>query len=143
MVRRLLVALGLVLALAVAFIASIILASETGAEVVTVETEEPEGSTRKTRLWVVDDGDFAWLRAGMGPVPWLDQAARKGTLVMIRGGDREVYAVTVFDDPVSRHHIHAMMREKYGANDRYIDLIRDGDRSVAVRLERINEPGEN
>jgi hypothetical protein len=135
MVRRLLVAVGLVLALAVTFVTSIILASETGAEVVTVETVQPDGGIRRTRLWVVDDGDFAWLRAGMGRVSWLDQAAEAGTLVLTRGRQREVYKVTVFDDPVSRRRIHAMMREKYGARDRYIDLIRDGDRSVAVRLE--------
>ena len=143
MIRRLLIAVGIVLALGATFMLSIILVSEAGTEVVTIETEEPDGSVRRTRLWVVDDGNFAWLRAGMGPVPWLEQATAKGTLVMTRNGDRDVYKVDVFDDPVSRKRIHAMMREKYGAKDRYIDLIRDGDRSVAVRLERDYVTGEN
>ena len=78
MIRRLLIAVGIVLALGATFLISIIVASETGAEVVTVETEEPDGSVRETRLWIVDEANFAWLRAGMGPVPWLEQATAKG-----------------------------------------------------------------
>lgn len=120
------------------FLGSIIIAPETGGEVAAVRTEQPDGSMRTTRLWVVDDGGYAWLRAGMGRAPWVEQAEAKGELIMTRGERRGRYEVVVFDDPATRDRIHALMREKYGARDRYMDVIRDGASSIAVRLDEIH-----
>ncbi len=139
--KRLLVGIGALLAFALFFVGAIIVASETGAEVVTVETTNADGGTSSTRLWVVDDGGFAWLRAGMGRVKWVDQAQAAGELVMTRAGSDRRYRVAVFDDPETRDRIHSLMAEKYGAQDKLIAMIRDGAGSIAIRLEAIEQAG--
>lgn len=52
--------------------ASQMIASETG-EVVVVTTRAADGSTRDTRLWVVDYDGSAWLRAGGDTSGWYRQ----------------------------------------------------------------------
>lgn len=139
MLKRVLLITSAVVALVVAFVASIFLVSEIAGEVVSVRTVEPDGATRSTRLWIVDDAGYAWLRAGMGRVPWVDQAAATGQLTMSRAEKEARYQVVIMDDAETRDRVHALMREKYGIFDRYIDLIRDGSGSAAVRLERVDE----
>jgi len=135
MLRKALITLALALALVAAFFTSIIVSSETAGEVVTVITTRADGDTRSTRLWVVDDGGHAWLRAGVGRVAWVEQAEAAGELDMVRDGATATYGVEVLEDATSRARIHALMRAKYGARDRYIDLIRDGAGSIAIRLD--------
>ncbi len=135
--KSILVGLGILLAFALLFIGAIIVASETGTEVVTVKTARSGGTTKSTRLWVVDDGGYAWLRAGMGHAAWVGQAQTAGDLVMTRAGVDHRYRVAVFDDPETRDRIHRLMAEKYGARDRFIDMIRESARSIAIRLEAI------
>jgi hypothetical protein len=139
MLRKLLFVTGALVVLVVAFVGSIFLVSEIAGEVVTVHTAEPDGGTRSTRLWIVDDDGYAWLRAGLGRVPWVDQAAAAGHLTMLRNEEEARYRVVLLDDPETRDRVHALMREKYGLFDGYIDLIRDGSGSTAVRLERVDE----
>jgi hypothetical protein len=54
------IALGLLLAYAVAHLALI----ELGGEVVVLHKWTSEGRTRPTRLWIVDGGDVAWFHHG-------------------------------------------------------------------------------
>ena len=40
-------------------------------EVVVLETQDAAGAVHQSRIWVVDDAGFAWLRTGEATAPWL------------------------------------------------------------------------
>jgi hypothetical protein len=123
------------LALAVLFVASIFAASEMGSEVVTLTTWEADGSPVETRLWVVDDDGYPWLRAGVPTSSWLLRIEGNPKVQVDRGDAALDLRAVPIRDPERRDRIHALMRAKYGWTDAWISLIRDGSQSLAVRLE--------
>jgi len=119
-------------ALALAFVLTIALASELGGEVVTLYTQDESGAERSTSLWVVDREGFQYLRAGDGSSAWLERLRRAPTVRVERGGASELYQAV--PAPELTAEIDAMMAEKYGIADRVISVIRDPANSMAVRL---------
>ena len=118
------------------FFGLVILASEMAGEVVTVHTIAPDGTPKATRLWVVDDGGTLWLRAGVPSEAWLAHVDRTPVIGFERGGSTtRMRAVPVRDDPAVRERIHALMRARYGNVDVLISMLREGEKSVMVRLE--------
>lgn len=118
------------------FYGAVILLSEMAGEVVTVHTVASDGTPKATRLWIVDDDGTPWLRAGVPSETWLAHVDRSPYLTLERGGQRtRMHAVPVRDSPETRDRIHGLMRTRYGNFDAFISLLRDGDRSVMVRLE--------
>jgi hypothetical protein len=120
--------------LAVAFVGAIYGASELGGEIVTLRTRDG-GREVATRLWVVDDGGFQYLRAGDPSSGWLQRIELDPEIVVERNGVATRYrGVPVIDDPAQPARIHERMREKYGFADRIVSLLGDRSLSVAVRL---------
>jgi hypothetical protein len=124
----------LLLLLGVAFFASIYIASEYGGEVVVLRTHDGDAE-RATHLWVVDDGGFAFLRAGQPTSGWLARIEANPDVTVERGGQTYHFTAVPVHEPVVRDRIHALMREKYPLADRLISVIRDPDCSVPVRLD--------
>ncbi|MDH3213884.1 MAG: nitroreductase/quinone reductase family protein [Myxococcales bacterium] len=133
--RTLYVAVGVAVALAAGFVASILLASEGGEEIVVLRTFDAGGSPVETRLWVVDEGGSAWLRSGVPGSGWLGRIEANPRVELERSGRTARMRAVPVRDPVGRDRIHALMREKYGFADVWVSLIRDAAGSVAVRLE--------
>ncbi len=120
--------------LALAFAASIYGASELGGEVVTLRTHDG-AKEAVTRLWVVEDAGFEYLRAGDPGSGWLRRIISDPEVVVERNGVEKRYrAVPIMDDPTQPARIHALMREKYGVADRIVSLLGDRSLSIAVRL---------
>jgi hypothetical protein len=140
--RKLWIAIAVLLAAVVLFVVSIFGFSEQGGEVVTLTTFEADGSEVETRLWVVDASGSSWLRAGVPASGWLLRAEAHPVVEVERGGRSNRYRAVPVREPESRDQIHALMRAKYGFADRWISLIRDGQSSVAVRLVPI-PPGSS
>jgi hypothetical protein len=126
---------GIVVVLAAGFVASVLLASEGGEEIVVLRTIDAGGSPVETRLWVVDDGGSAWLRSGARGSGWLRRIEANPRVELERSGRTARMRAVLIRDPVARNRIHALMREKYGFADVWIALTRDAAGSVAVRLE--------
>lgn len=126
---------GILAAAALLFVISVLAASEGGEEIVTLTTVESDGSELATRLWIVDDGGFAWLRSGMPDTRWLRQIESIPEVVVERGDEAIRHQAVPVRDSKVRDRIHSLMRNKYGWADRWVSLIRDGTQSVAVRLE--------
>jgi hypothetical protein len=132
--------LAFLMALAVVFVGAVFAASEFGGEVVDVETVDASGAKHHTHLWVVDDGGFAWLRAGMPSSGWLVRIDANPDVHVTRGGvDHHMKAVPVRDQPAVRDRIHQLMREKYPFADKIVSAMpgRDPNASVPVRLEPV------
>lgn len=138
--RLLLRLVGLVLALVVLFFAAIFAASEFGGEVVNLETVDASGVKHHTHLWVVDDGGFAWLRAGVPTSGWLVRIGATPDVTVERGGVSYHMKAVPVREPAVRDRIHALMREKYTWADRLVSVMRDPDGSMPVRLENVPQP---
>lgn len=124
-----------VVLLGVAVGGTIMGASEMGGEIVTLRTRDAGGEWVETRLWVVEDDGSAWLRAGGPTSGWFVRLEAEPAIEVERGGTTATYTAVPVRDPVRRDRTHALMAEHYGLADRIIGLIRDGDQSIAVRLD--------
>ena len=138
--RLILRLLGVALALVVLFFGAIFAASEFGGEVVNLETVDASGAKHHTHLWVVDDGGFAWLRAGVPTSGWLVRIEANPDVVVERGGIATHFHAVPVHDPAVRDRIHALMRAKYPWADRLVSVMRDPGGSVAVRLDPVKPP---
>lgn len=133
--RTLWIALAVTAAVLAALGGGIRALSESG-EVVVLETVRPDGGTRRTRLWVVDDGHHAWLRAGRPQSPWLADLRARPLVSVTRGGSTERRRAVAVDDAAARARVNALMARKYGLPDRIIGLLlRDADAVTPIRLE--------
>ncbi len=131
----------LLLVLAVGFVGAIYAASELGGELVVLHTRQGNDEAT-TRLWVVDDSGFAWLRAGTPESGWLKRIGANPEVTVERDGETLQFRAVPVRDPVVRDRIHALMRAKYGFADRMVSVIRDGTLSVAVRLDPVATPAQ-
>jgi len=122
----------LLVALPVLFGLSIMAASELGGEVVTLYTRDPGGTESRTSLWVVDYDGFQYLRAGNRDSTWFERLRRAPGVRVERGGKVASYQAQPSPDLTPK--IDALMAEKYGFADRFIGLIRDPAKSMAVKL---------
>ena len=129
--------LGVVVGLVVAFMALIYGASELGGEVVTLTRAEADGSTSRVRLWIVDEGDSAWIQHGAPDAYWLTALGEGGQLSLERDGAIRVYKATPDAGACARY--HELRRQKYGLADEIVGLLSPSGatcQGVPVRLEQ-------
>lgn len=135
--RRFRMIVAVVLAVSLALGIGVMSASELGGEIVTLHTTTPDGEA-ETRIWVVDDMGHAWLRAGTPGNGWLRRIDANPDVVVERAGlSTRFRAVPVRDDPTLRDRIHELMAQKYTWADRVVSLMRDGSKSVPIRLDPV------
>jgi hypothetical protein len=124
---------GLLLALVLLAGGYLVLA-ESG-EVVVLETHDAAGA-HATRVWVVDDGGFAWLRTGNPESPWLARLRANPEVAVRRAGERREYRAVPSDDPALRDRINALTLEKYGLAERILRAVMmDPSGATPIRLE--------
>ncbi|HTO06783.1 MAG TPA: nitroreductase/quinone reductase family protein [Myxococcota bacterium] len=131
--------LFLVLLLGVSFVGLIFAASEFGGEGVVLHTHDGSAD-RTTHLWVVDDGGFAWLRAGVPGTGWLKRIEANPDVTVERGGQTFHFRAVPIHEPAIRDRIHELMRQKYAWADKFVSMLRDPKGSVPVRLEPVAPP---
>jgi hypothetical protein len=128
--------IGLVVVYAVAHLALI----ELGREVVVLDKWTPAGTTRPTRLWIVDDGAIAWLHHGYSDSAWIGRLERDPVVTIERAGSTRRYRAT--PDPSSHDRVHQLLRQKYGVADwwvRFVTGSREHCPALPVRLEPIED----
>jgi hypothetical protein len=104
-------------------------------EVVVLETHDAAGA-HATRLWVVDDGGFAWLRTGDPGTPWLARLQASPEVAVTRGGERREFRAVPVADVGPRDRINALMLEKYGLAERILRAsMMDPAGATPIRLE--------
>ena len=130
-VRRAVAAVGLA---ALAFGAVTLVALE-GVEVVQLRTTAPDGSTRTTRTWVADADGAVWIESATPERPFLRDVVARPDVELVRGGEVLRLRATVVAGEAGHHRIRRLLRAKYGWADRWIGLLADTSRSLAIRLE--------
>ena len=122
---------GLVLVVILLPIAAIQVASER-IEVVQLHTIDEAGEPVTTRLWVVDDKGFQYLRVGPDGSGWFSRIEANGQFEVTRSGVRDTYTTVLRQDKSDL--VNELMRAKYTWGDSVIGML-TGSREGSVPIE--------
>jgi hypothetical protein len=125
-----------VLGLPLLFLGAIYGASELGGEVVVLHRPGPDGSTSTVRIWIVEDGEGAWVEHGSADSPWMQRLADDASVTLERGGAAGVYRAV--PDPGAHARYHELRQAKYTWADSFIAAATGTSSECAgvpVRLE--------
>ena len=131
------IAIRVVLGLAgviVALFALVMVAAETP-EVVALHTTGADGASHTTRLWIVDDADGAWLRAGNEGSSWFRDLEARPNVEIERGGETLAVRAVPSRDPADRARINALTATKYGWAESLYAMVGGGNVAIPIRLE--------
>jgi hypothetical protein len=109
--------------------------------VLVVETASADGSTRSTHVWYAEHEGALWLEAGTPENGWFVDVRREPRLAVAAPSHLAGrYAVEILATPEAHQRIRSLLRAKYALRDRWIELLFDTSRSVAVRLVPLARP---
>lgn len=122
--------------LVVGFIGAEKLASER-VEVVELHTSDAEGMAVTTRLWIVDDAGYQYLRVGADGSGWFTRLQENGQFQLSRNNISSSYRAVL--RPAKSALINDKMQAKYTWGDSLIALLvgsRDG--SIPIELHPLD-----
>ena len=129
-------AIGVPASLALVFLAVQILASER-VEVIDLFTTDELGEMQATRLWVMDDEGYQYLRVGSDGSGWFDRVLQNGGIKVRRNGTTASY--TVVQRPDKSERINDMMQKKYTWGDTFFaTMLGSRDGSIPLELHPVN-----
>jgi hypothetical protein len=105
-----------------------------GHEVVVLRTAGDGGTPRETRVWIVDDGDHAWIEAATPERDFYRDLLARPEAELIRAGATSRVRAEPGPGPQPHERLRALLRAKYGLADWWVGLLQDTSRSVAVRV---------
>jgi hypothetical protein len=121
------------LLLLAALVAVVVFAGDLGGEVVVLRTADVIGSPVATKLWVVDDAGFQWIRAGNPSSTWFQRLLKTPQVELDRAGTTGRYTAVVVEG--ARDRVNTLMAERYGWADKVVSLFADRSQSMPIRLE--------
>ena len=105
---------------------------ELGREVATLRTPVEGGGWKATRLWIVNDGEVAWLHSA--GAAWVERFEGDPIVEIERRGGTLRYRARAVPGP--HPEVDRLLREKYGLADRWVRFIAPcNDDVVTIRLE--------
>ena len=129
-------AIGVPASLALVFLAVQTLASER-VEGIDLYTTDELGEMQATRLWVMDDEGYQYLRVGSDGSGWFDRVLQNGEIKVGRNGTTASYTVVQRADKSER--INDMMQEKYTWGDTFFaTMLGSRDGSIPLELHPVN-----
>ena len=103
-------------------------------EVVELHTVDAAGEPVTTRLWVVDDAGYQYLRVGGDGSGWFSRLQAMAVIELSRGGERERYQPVLRPEKSAR--INDLMQAKYTWGDSFIAaLVGSRDGSIPIELQ--------
>lgn len=102
--------------------------------VAVIETRTRDGALRSTHVWFAETEGELWLEAGTPENPWFQDIAFDPVLSFSAATRSGRYAAHPISTASSHQKIRSLLRRKYGLRDRWVGLLVDTSRSVAVRL---------
>ena len=106
-------------------------------EVVELHTTDEAGEPVTTRLWVVDDDGYQYLRVSADGSAWFSRLQANGEFQVTRNNDTAIYTAVLRDD--KRDRINQLMQQKYTWGDSAIGYLagnREG--SMPIELHRLD-----
>lgn len=129
-------ALALLAGIVLALMAFTWWALESGG-VAVVETRRPDGGTRTTHVWFVEDEGVLWVEAGAPENGWFTDVQREPLLHFSAEARAGTYRARPVPGAAQRDALRAELRARYGLRDAWVSLFVDSQRSVPVRLEPV------
>ena len=124
--------LGILLGLMVALFSLERIAAER-VEVVELHTQDENSETVTTRLWIVDDEGYQYLRVGADGSGWFSRLQANGSFEMTRDGVTARYETVLRRDKSDR--INDLMQVKYTWGDSLIGtLVGSREKSIPIEL---------
>ena len=106
-------------------------------EVVELHTVDEAGEPVTTRLWVVDDDGYQYLRVGADGSGWFTRLQDNEEFDLTRGEATHRYTAVL--RPEKSAHISALMQEKYTWGDSFIANVVGGrDGSIPIELHPLD-----
>lgn len=105
-----------------------------GDEVVVLRTQGRDGRPRETRTWIADDEGGAWIEAAAPERPFLRDVLENPAVDLRRDGRWRRCRAEPEGNPAGHERIRSLLAAKYGWKDRWIALLSDTRRSLALRL---------
>lgn len=106
------------------------------AEEVRIETQAPDGPSHRTTIWVVVDGDEAFVRTYKGPESRWYREALANPAVAIHLGERRLPSTAIpASDPDSIERVSAAFRAKYANDPAVRAMVADEVLPTTLRLE--------
>ena len=102
--------------------------------VAVIETRTADDSVRFTHVWYTEPDGELWLEAGTPENGWFIDIQANPDVRFETDGHSVRYIARPEEDPSGHDRIRFLIRAKYGFRDRWVGLVVDTSRSVAVRL---------
>lgn len=102
--------------------------------VAVIETRTADDGVRFTHVWYTEPNGELWLEAGTPENGWFIDIQANPAVRFEANGHSARYTARPEEDPSGHDRIRSLIREKYGIRDRWVGLVVDTSRSVAVRL---------
>jgi hypothetical protein len=104
-----------------------------------LERVELRAGSAEASLWVAEDGAYLWVEAGDPGLAWYAALLADPLVEVRRYGRTERFRAEAM--PGERRRVERLYREKYGLAHVFLDLVRDPQRVVPVRLARLPAAG--
>lgn len=102
-------------------------------EVVELHTTDENGESVTTRLWVVDDEGYQYLRVGADGSGWFSRIEANEQIQVTRDGITATYTTTLRPEKSDR--INELMQAKYTWGDSFIGtLVGSRENSIPIEL---------
>ena len=106
------------------------------AEEVEIETQAPDGPVHRTIIWIMVDGDAAFVRSVKGTSGrWFREAAANSAVAIHVDGRRLPATAIPATDPHSIDRINRALTAKYTGIEGYDSMLEPAVLSVNFRLE--------
>jgi hypothetical protein len=99
--RRAAVAVAVLVALPLLYVPVHCALIEGGNEVVVLRTQDADGAWHESRLWIVDEGGYAWLH-GDRASRWMQNLEARPVVELVRAGETARYRATQEPGPHPR-----------------------------------------
>lgn len=101
-------------------------------EVIELHTLDEQGEEVTTRLWVVDDDGYQYLRVGADGSGWFNRIEASDEFEVTRNNRRYKHTAILREDKSDR--INELMQAKYGWSDSLIGTLA-GSRENSIPIE--------
>jgi len=113
-----------------------------GHDVVVLRTQPAGAPARRTRIWIAEDGGVPWIEAANPERAFYADLLEDPNVAIERAtGEVEAYRATPFPDAAGHRKIRDLLQRKYGWADRWVGMLVDTSRSVAIRLDPVPRAG--
>jgi hypothetical protein len=112
------------------------LARLAAAQEVEIETQPPDGPPHRTTIWIVVDGEEAFIRSYRGPTARWYREALANPAVAVHAGDRRLAATAIAaTDPDSIERVSAGLWAKYPDDPATKAMVAPNNLPTTLRLE--------